>query len=205
MSMDEVSYKSIHFYDSNLIRQVVDIHYDSLSYESFITSFGKEFLEKLYEVILSNHVGSVIIATDSGNNVIGFILYCKDTSQVFKLVFRKIHLFLKHIFGSLLLRPVKIFKLLQTPVYFMKERSSIKAELLAISVKSDYRSRLVGEKLMKILDEEYQKLGVSEYKVTVLEKMVESNRFYRKFDMKLNKSFNMYGKKWNLYTKKVNS
>lgn len=203
MLINKLSYKKIDFYDKNLIGQVVDVHYDALSYESFITSFGKKFLEKLYEVILSNDAGSIILAIDSKSNVVGFILYSKDTSQLFKLILRKLHLFLKDMIASLFLKPQMIFKLVQTPFYFKKENSKVKAELLAISVLSNYRSSRVGEKLVAILNKEYQKIGVSEYKVTVLEKMVDSNRFYRKLNMKLEHSFNMYGKKWNLYVKKL--
>lgn len=198
-----VEYRILGSYDRHLVKQVVDIHDDSLSYESFMTIFGKKFLMKLYEVILSSQTGSTILALDSQTNVIGFILYATDTGRVFESVLRRPHLFAGYIIVRLLRRPQTVFRLVQTLSYASRHSSSTRAELLAIAVRSGSRSGGIGQRLIENLDAQYTKAGVSEYKVTVVDRMVDANKFYIKCGMRLAGSFDMYGKKWNLYTRKV--
>lgn len=198
-----MEYRILGSHDSRLVRQVVDIHYDSLSHESFMTTFGKKFLRRLYEVILSTQTGSTVLALDSQTDVIGFILYTTDTGRVFKSVLRRPHLFVGYIIVHLLRRPQTVYRLVQTLSYVTRHPSSTKAELLAMSVRSESRSGGIGKRLIDNLDTQFIKAGVSEYKVTVLDRMADSNRFYVRSGMILNGSFDMYGKKWNLYTKKL--
>lgn len=196
-------YTSLKKFDDALVSQVCVIHYDSLSDKSFITSFGSDFLKKLYEMILLSHNGSLLLALDDEGYVKGFILYTIDTSKIFRAFIRNIHLFWKPIIASLLKKPLIFGKLLQTLFYSSSEGVDIKPELLAVAVSEGYRSTNIGTRLIALLDSELSISGVTEYKVTVLKSMIRSNSFYLRLGFQLTNSFNMYGQTWNLYVRKT--
>lgn len=203
MPEDNLIYRRLENYDDILVKQAVVIHYASLSYKSFITSFGIGFLEKIYRMILTSSTGFLLLALDKDNDVKGFILYTLDTGTMFRLFFQNLHVFWISIVGSILKKPTVIFKLFQTLFYPAKEGVDIKAELLSIAVKDEYRSKSIGAKLVEHLDNEMVSLGIREYKVAVLQNMERSNHFYGRLGFQLTNSFNMYNQRWNLYVRKL--
>ena len=203
MLVNDLIYKSLNELDDGLVSQVCIMHYDSLSDKSFITSFGRGFLKKLYEMILLSRKGSLLLALDYQGNVKGFILYTLDTSKIFREFYRNAHLFWKPIITSLLKKPLIFTKLLQTLFYSANKGIDIQAELLAIAVKEGYRSINIGTRLVALLDSEVSASGVTAYKVSVLQNMIKSNSFYLRQGFQLTNSFDMYGQIWNLYIKKI--
>ncbi|MEW6097393.1 MAG: GNAT family N-acetyltransferase [bacterium] len=195
-----MKYEIINKIEKDYLKQIVKIHYDSLSYRSFITNFGESFLFQLYISILKKKLGFLVCASED-NQVIGFILACIDSSKIFPLVFKKFYIFLPLIIGGILKKPNLILNLLQTFLYKNKAITNIKAELLVIAVKENYRSKGLGGSLLKLFEDRFRELGIERYKVTVHKDMLASNNFYLNHSMKLLKTFNLYGVTWNVYVK----
>ena len=102
-----------------------------------------------------------------------------------------------------IIKPKLIPKLFETLFYVKKENSLVAPELIVIVTDSNYRDMKVGSKLVQILNGEFLKRNLHEYKVTVHDEMVKSNNFYIKNGMNLSASFMMYGVKWNLYVNQI--
>ena len=75
-----------------------------------------------------------------------------------------------------------------------------KAELVVIAVGAEARNRGSGHVLVQALETELRQVGVTSYKVTVLQSNSGANRFYQREGFELASKFDLYGKSWNLYT-----
>jgi len=197
-----VEYKVIYEYDEDVLRQAANLHYQTLAYRSFITSFGQDFLYELYKGILGSHLG-IFIFTSADSRLKGFILGCTNSQKLISIIFKRFWIFGKLIIPVVLRNPVIIKKLITTIFYPQKEGVKTKGELLVIVVEPDSRSRGIGSMLLKKLDEEFRKHGICEYKVTVHKEMMKSNHFYLKNGMKLLRTFNLYDTAWNIYSRNI--
>jgi len=178
--------------------EIAKIHYDTLSYRSFITCFGRQFLYELYNGILVDRLGFFILARIE-NNVNGFILGCTDSTKLMSIIFKRPFSYLRLILPKVIKKPALIIKLVETLLYSWKEGVAIKPELLVIAVDSKSRACGVGSKMLCKLNDEFKKRGIFEYKVTVHKVMDKSNNFYIKNGMELIKTFHFYGVDWNIY------
>jgi ribosomal protein S18 acetylase RimI-like enzyme len=197
-----MEYKVICEHDETLLKQAADLHYKTLGYRSFITSFGREFLYQIYRGILEYRLGFFIFA-NSNSKLEGFILGCTDSTKLISIVVKKIWIFSKLIIPALLRNPRFIGKLVSTILYPQIERVKTKGELLVIVVEARCRSKGIGSTLVEKLDDEFSKRGIQEYKVAVHREMTKSNDFYFKKGMKLSKTFNLYNTQWNIYLKNI--
>lgn len=185
-------------FNPSLLFKAASLHVEYLSYRSFITMFGTKFIFELYKDILAKDFGFFVFATN-GANVYGFVLGCTDSGMLLKIITRNFLKYLKIILPKILVNPLLLFKIFETFFYTKKENSLIKAELIVIVTDQNNRSRGLGSKLVSVLNEEFLKIGIVQYKVTVHSEMTRSNNFYIKNGMHLACSFNMYKVKWNLY------
>ena len=199
-----MEYKVVYEYNKNLLRQAADLHYEDLSYRSFITSFGRNFLYQLYKGILLCRLGFFVFA-NSDSRVKGFVLGCTDSTKLMSVIFRRFWIFAKSIIPVILKNPALITKLFETIFYSRKEGVKIKAELLVIAVEAKSRSKSIGSILVEKLNNEFKKQGILEYKVTAHKEMNKSNNFYLKNGMGLLKTFNLYNIPWNIYLKNIAS
>jgi hypothetical protein len=67
--------------DNPNIREAVSLHIEHLSYRSFITKFGFQFLLKLYKDWISDKNAILMLATED-DKLIGFILGIKDKNDL---------------------------------------------------------------------------------------------------------------------------
>ena len=190
--------------DRELLRQAVRLHHEALSYRSFITSFGEEFLLRVYEGILEMGLGFLVIAKE-GPTLAGFILACTDSARLMSVVARRPLRFAPIMVARFLRRPDTLPKLLQTLLYSKREGSDVAAELVVIAVSAQLRSAGIGKRMLCALDGEFLVRGIDTYKVTVHEEMAASNRFYVQNGMTLDRTFEMYGVTWNLYVQRIES
>lgn len=186
------------------IQEAVALHYDALSYRSFITFFGKSFLEKLYIVLIEENNGFLVVASDENNSLEGFILASVDSNSMIKIILKKFYFFLPPIFVGVLRKPSVISKLIETLFYSKKENLDIRAELVVIATQTNIRSKGLGSKLIQYLNTEFLNRNINAYKVTVHNEMAKSNNFYIKNSMILSNQFTLYGHLWNVYTHSLN-
>ncbi|MEK6794995.1 MAG: GNAT family N-acetyltransferase [Spirochaetota bacterium] len=197
-----MEYEIIYDTASGFVAQSAKLHYDALSYRSFITFFGKGFLRELYTALLKDG-NAFIAAAHEGTTLAGFLLGCFDSTKMIPTIVRRWYRFLPHILLGVVRNPSVIGKLVETLFYSEKEGEEIKPELVVIAVDGAIRSKGIGAGLVSVMDEEFKRRGVATYKVTVHNEMERSNHFYRKLGMTLAKSFTLYGVVWNVYTNTI--
>jgi ribosomal protein S18 acetylase RimI-like enzyme len=98
-------------------------------------------------------------------------------------------------------KPALIANVLETFLYPGKESAvPEKAELVVIGFDAAHRGRGLGRGLVNALNEAFRAQGVQSYKVTVLQENLGANSFYRALGFQPALEFELYKKKWNLYT-----
>lgn len=197
-----MEYKIIYHDENDFLKQAAQLHYESLSYRSFITSFGENFLYQLYKGILQTHIGFFVCAIQD-NQLKGFILGCFDSSKLILVVGKRLYIFFPLIISRIVKNPALMIKLYETLRYTNRSDERIKSELLIIAVKENYRSRGIGTFLLKLLDDEFKKYEIVKYKVIVHKDMHRSNEFYVKNGMKFLKTFHLFNLQWNVYVKNI--
>jgi hypothetical protein len=195
---NDIKYIVVDKFDHQLLSEAARLHIEHLSYRSFITLFGNKFMVELYKDILADKLGFFIFALEDGH-VCGFVLGCINSKQLFNIIARKFIKYFMIIFPRIILNPQIIPKLFETLFYVNKENTNVESELIVIVTDINHRSTGVGKQLVSVLDQEFLKHGVHQYKVTVHDEMKKSNNFYVKNGMKLSANFMMYGVKWNMY------
>jgi GNAT superfamily N-acetyltransferase len=198
----EIEYKTIDSINEELLREAAILHIDGLSYRSFITLFGVKFITEIYKDALRNNIAFFVFALDN-NKVFGYVMGCTDTQQLFKSVFKKFPKYIGIMLPKIIMSPRLIIKLFETLFYVDKENTAVNSELVVIVTNANYRSKGIGAGLVNNLDKEFLKRGINQYKVTVHDEMVRSNKFYINLGMKLSTSFKMYGVKFNLYVNSI--
>jgi len=189
-----------------LLKQMCKLHYEALSYRSFITNFGEKFLFTMYKLILKKSIGFIAIAKKE-DELAGFTLNVFNSSKLFPLILWNFLLFLPTMMPVLLKNPSLIKKTLLMALYGSKKNCEIQAELLVIIVNESLRSQGVGEELIKNTNIHFGKKGIVEYIVTVHAVMTQSNNFYKKVGMLLDAkhSFSFLGSDWNVYVNRLNT
>jgi len=199
---DNIDFVVIQHFDYELLNAASQLHIKHLSYRSFITMFGSKFMLELYRDILAERLGFFVFALD-GKSVGGFVLGCTNSQQLFGLVMRRPFRYFKMIVPRLIVKPALIPKLFETLFYVKRENSAVDSELVVIVTDENYRDSGVGTRLVSVLNDEFRKRKIHQYKVTVHDEMMRSNNFYVKNGMRLSASFRMYGVKWNLYLNEI--
>ena len=180
--------------------RVAELHCAALAGD-FLPSLGQGFLTVFYEGVLDLGVGFGFVAIEDGRPA-GFVLGSADASVLFKRVVagRAVMLGLRAI-PAVIRKPALIANVLETFLYPGKEGAAPeKAELVVIGCGAAYRGRGLGRGLVNALDAAFRAQGVRSYKVAVLQANQGANSFYRALGFQLALEFELYKKKWNLYT-----
>jgi len=180
--------------------RVAELHCAALAGD-FLPSLGQRFLTVFYEGVLDLGVGSGFVAIEDGRPV-GFVLGSADTSVLFKRVVarRAVALGWRTI-PAVIRKPALVANVLETFLYPGKEDAvPEKAELVVIGFDAAYRGRGLGRGLVNALNDAFRAQGVRSYKVTVLQENLGANSFYRALGFQPVHEFELYKKKWNLYT-----
>ena len=180
--------------------RVAELHCAALAGD-FLPSLGQGFLTVFYEGVMDLGVGFGFVAIEDGRPV-GFVLGSTDTGALFKQVVasRAVTLGLRAI-PAVIRRPALAANVLETFLYPDKEGAvPEKAELVVIGFDRAYRGRGLGRGLVSALNDAFRAQGVRSYKVTVLQENLGANSFYRALGFQPALEFELYRKKWNLYT-----
>jgi ribosomal protein S18 acetylase RimI-like enzyme len=188
--------------DRDILAQVARLHYESLSYRSFLSLFGEGFLQKIYEYLLKDRLGFLILAVEE-NNVVGFILASLDSSKITRVIYKRIYALLPRMIGAIIRHPGRLINIIETFFYSSREGTDVKPELLVIAVAESRRSSGIGAQLVAKLEETLIKQGCRMYKVTVHSEMKRTVKFYERLQMQLIKEFMLYGHRWSMYVKKL--
>jgi len=167
----------------------------------FLPSLGQSFLTVFYQGVMDLGVGFGFVAIEDGLPV-GFVLGSADTSALFKqvVVSRAVTLGLRAV-PAIIRKPALVANVLETFLYPSKEGAvPEKAELVVIGFDAAYRGRGLGRGLVNALNDAFRAQGVRSYKVTVLQENLGANSFYRSLGFRPALEFELYKKKWNLYT-----
>lgn len=188
--------------NSEFLSSAVSLHREALSDRSFVTMLGQSFLVELYRRVLARRAAFLVLAHEHGR-LDGFILASKDSDQLMRTVLSGSHAFILRMVPALVRHPGLIARLWQTLRYSKNQGTHVKAELVAIAVAPERRSRGIGRQMLSMLEWEFARQGVTEYKVAVHQEMEESNRFYLQNGMRLHNVFDMYDVSWNTYLKEI--
>lgn len=119
------------------------------------------------------------------------------------VVLRAPHLFIPALVTALIRRPRLIAYALETLSYGVKTSGDVHAELIVIAVDPEVRSRGIGRRMLRGLQEELAARGIRRYKVTVHASMADAVRFYEQNGFTLESTFRLYGVAWDLYARAV--
>jgi ribosomal protein S18 acetylase RimI-like enzyme len=180
--------------------RVAELHCAALAGD-FLPSLGQGFLTVFYEGVIDLGVGSGFVAIEDGRPV-GFVLGSADTNVLFERVVasRAVALGWRAI-PAVIRKPALVANVLETFLYPGKEDAvPEKAELVVIGFEAAYRGRGLGRGLVNALNNAFRAQGVRSYKVTVLQENLCANSFYHALGFQPAIEFELYKKKWNLYT-----
>lgn len=184
-------------------KECAQMHKDSIE-NAFLCELGIFFLEKFYKGLVNSRDcnGFVYI---SNLEVIGFITGSRNMNRFFRnLVLRNFFALCHIILSRLVAEPKLIRNVIETFLYPGKsEVGNVKAELVSIVVKKDYRGRGIGRRLFNELVKSFRKSDTTQFKVMVDRDNIEASKFYRALGFNFFSTFKMYNKYINLYTYSV--
>lgn len=167
--------------DKNIVNEIVDIHMATFQ-GFFLTFLGKGFLKQLYEGYIEHKQSNLIVAKQN-NEIVGFIAYSSDISDLYKyLIKKKLLLFAWYSFSAFVKNPKILFRLLSA---FKKSdevrRKESYIELASIGVKPDVKAQGIGSSMISYMKEQ---IDFNEYEYISLETDAENNEYANKFYQK---------------------
>lgn len=159
------------------VPSVARLHREGLR-GSFLPELGIRFLETMYELLWATPEVFGFVAEEEGS-VAGFICCTVSRKATDRTLRRRKILLLGKALPALLRRPARIVRLLSGGGYAKKPHKT-EAELLAVVVRDEKRSRGIGRGLLQLSREEFRRREVDDYCVVVAEENIRAVRFYEK-------------------------
>lgn len=185
------------------VNKLAKIHFLELR-SDFLPSLGQNFLRLLYSNLIQSK-DTYIWVVELNGDIQGFVGGSKNFGNFFQNTIKKN--FLQYIFlllPQVIVRPTILGNIIETFFYAKKEGKNIPgAELISIAILKNYHRKGLGTKLILGLEKEFKKNGVMQYKLTVNANNLVANLFYKALKFNKHHDFFLYGKKLNLYTKKI--
>lgn len=167
--------------DKNIVDEIVDIHMTTFQ-GFFLTFLGKGFLKQLYEGYIEHKKSNLIIARQD-KEIVGFIAYSSDISDLYKyLIRKKLLLFAWYSFIAFIKNPKILFRLLSA--FSKSEEVSRKEkyiELASIGVKPDVKAQGIGSSMISYMKKH---IDFNKYEYISLETDAENNEYANKFYLK---------------------
>lgn len=182
------------------VPDIARIHYEALKGD-FLPSLGIDFLKSFYEGIIEKP-GVYAFGFFQGTKLQGFVIGSNNSkdffSQALKSRFLKLALLL---LIQIIKKPTLIKKIIESYFYPGKTLGP-KAELVVIAINKHFRGKGAGKFLVKALEKAFKKNGVTKYKLTVYADKAAVG-FYEHLGYNRLSSFQLYGKMWYAYEKKL--
>ncbi len=165
-----------------------------------LTALGKAFLQALYLEINDSPYGLAFVAT-SEDKVVGIIAGATDTGALFKdIILRRGWHLVGPVARRLLSKPALLWRVIQTFAYPSKlsERPG-NAEFLFIGVSGEMRRQGIASRMLGRLIAACKERGCQGLLSTVDVTNPRANPFHVKSGFSIIDTFDLYGRKMNLY------
>lgn len=182
------------------IKDITSIHIQSLKGD-FLPSLGHYFLETMYQGLIGKS-GVYGFVDLEKLEVTGFIIGTKDMDKFFKTAIKANFLKLSLLLLFKILRSPKILKKILETFLYPKKDQGVKAELVVIAISKKWQGKGIGRKLIKSLEHKFKTEKINKYKLAVYADK-KAVRFYERLNFNKISNFNLYGKSWNIYEKKI--
>jgi ribosomal protein S18 acetylase RimI-like enzyme len=181
------------------IEECAYLHYVSIK-DSFLCEFGTPFFQRLYKRLIESDKCFGYVDIDN-SKIVGFIAGSENMDGFMKSLFLKdFFVIVPIVLRRLIARPHLFKNIIQTLSYSKKSNvDDIKAELVSIVVRQDFRGKKLGTFLLNDLINHFKENGITKFKVMVDKNNPTANAFYKASGFKLRFTFNMYNKDVNLY------
>lgn len=171
---------------------------------SFLAGLGKTFLRIFLKALVQSTCAlNFVYVIDS--KIIGFICSTYDCSGLFKEIFIKKGIaFLTAVLRSILKKPAILKELWASFLYVRRTmRDSVKAELLFIAIKPDYRLYGIATLLINYSLMELEKRGIQKVRVSTDQSNIPVNRLLQKLAFEPISAFQLFGKRMCLYNRQI--
>lgn len=183
-------------------REISKIHYNSI-FNGKIHYLGLEFVELLYSFFSSNK--NIFFCLCSLNKtLIGFVTFTIDNKSIYKKFLftnlnKVIFFLLKNFYKFSIIKNFLYLSL--TSIKFINYKQE--CELLSISIKKEFRRKMIATKLIRICEKKLINLDIRSYIVKTEELNTINNIFYKKNNFKKIKTLKLLSFNMNLYKKKI--
>ena len=182
------------------IKAITEIHREALKGD-FLPSLGFNFLSTFYSGVLGKPEVYGFGYKKQGR-VVGFVLGTSNSESFFGLALKSKLISLSYfLILEIINNPFLIKNVLETFLYTSKDKGP-KAELVVIAVLDKYQGQGIGKILTQALEQGFSNDGIKEYKLTVHADKA-AVQFYEHLKYNRISSFNLYGKLWYVYAKKI--
>ncbi len=163
-----------------LYRQVAALHARNLD-QGFLSTLGVDFLALMYQAI-DEAADSVLLVEVEADEVVGYVSGGIGMSAIYRRMLG--HPFrLARAMAPCIVQPRRLLRVLEILRYSRAgtlPSDLPSAELLSIAVSPAWRGRQVAERLYLRLIDHFDERGISEFKITVGERLLPAQRFYRR-------------------------
>ena len=186
--MTELTYRTLELSD---IKKIEPLHMKSLQ-EGLLYEMGEKYIGLLYINGLKSGNSFGFIAENEKKEIVGMAF---ATHDIYKLM---LQLMTSPTFVTGLAR--KIFQIRKLYPSLGK-KPHVRQEFLMLFIEQKYRNLKTALRLMQLIDEKYEKLGVKKYSLEVEEKNTTANMLYQYFGFKKTHEVGHEGSKRIFYIK----
>ncbi len=163
-----------------LYRGLATLHRQEIE-TSFLSKLGDPFLELLYRSMIESD-GTICLAALDQGELAGFVCGCENTAHFYKEFLRR------HFFSAFIRAVPAVFrrgtvKGVYESLRYAGSLSAHPAELVSIVVRDDWRGSGLAAGLLKELAIEFERRGVTDFKVVAGSNLATANAFYRKMGL----------------------
>lgn len=163
-----------------LYRQVAQLHVDNID-RGFLATLGTGFVTLMYEAI-DESPASVLLVEEREGRVVGFVAGGCGMGAIYKRMLLSPFRLGLALLPSMI-RPRRILRILEILRYSRGHSlpSNLPAaELLSIAVDASCRGQHVAERLYRRLENHFQSIGISSFRIIVGEALEPAHRFYQR-------------------------
>lgn len=176
------------------IKQAVNIQIREIN-QGFLSSLGEKPLGLIFDHIAESRWGIMVLAKDeTSGRVVGYVLGTLNSGRLYRDFFaRKLPAALFYFLPRLLsFRRMK--KAIETLFYPAKKQPELlpAAELLDLAVDSAYQGTGAAGELFSNLADEFNKKGITSFKIPTAESLTRAHRFYEKMGAEKAGSFQLH-------------
>lgn len=166
--------------------------------EDYLSLLGKFFLKNVFykEAIKSDNV-NIIVHLESGI-LGGYIIYSYDTGKFIReIVLRRLLLVVIILIQKILLNYRILAKSIEVGLSIIKDRTETnKSEILMIVVKSNYRGKGIGQKLLESMYMDLKNKNINVCKLRVLINNLAAIKMYEKSGWEKSNEIEFLGRTW---------